>query len=150
MTTTILIAQNFDGGHEIKVQSRETDAFKCVIESLKTFVSAAHRTYCPDAKLWTVNESGYRELIRWTNYCQQNIGAEIKWLPEADDESEDEPPRHRQPKIEAFATLHLLPTACPELVKSAFRILARQHHPDHGGSTEAMQKINKAYNEATR
>ena len=41
------------------------------------------------------------------------------------------------------AELHL-PTAPPELVEGAYRILARLHHPDAGGSREAMQAINGA------
>lgn len=30
-------------------------------------------------------------------------------------------------------------------VKKAFRELAREHHPDHGGETERFQEINEAY-----
>lgn len=32
-----------------------------------------------------------------------------------------------------------------EQLKAAYRRLAKQHHPDHGGSTEAMQEINNEY-----
>lgn len=34
-------------------------------------------------------------------------------------------------------------------IKTIYRRLAREHHPDHGGSTEAMQLINQAYNDFT-
>jgi DnaJ-domain-containing protein 1 len=30
-------------------------------------------------------------------------------------------------------------------IKSAYRALAMQHHPDHGGSVEKMREINLAY-----
>jgi curved DNA-binding protein CbpA len=46
---------------------------------------------------------------------------------------------------DAYAVLHLLPTAPPELIKAAYRCLAMIHHPDRGGDTEAMQRINSAY-----
>ena len=36
----------------------------------------------------------------------------------------------------------------PEEVKSLYRSLAFQHHPDHGGDTRTMQDINAAYHEA--
>jgi DnaJ-class molecular chaperone len=35
-----------------------------------------------------------------------------------------------------------------EVVKLNFRRLAKDHHPDNGGSNEKMTKINQAYNQA--
>lgn len=43
-----------------------------------------------------------------------------------------------------FAELHLLPTAPPELIDVAYRTLARIHHPDAGGDTRVMQRLNAA------
>ena len=45
----------------------------------------------------------------------------------------------------AYAMLHLLPTAPPEVVTAAYRALAKKAHPDVGGSTQTMQTINTAY-----
>jgi len=44
----------------------------------------------------------------------------------------------------AYARLHLLPSAPPELVTAAYRTLTTLHHPDHGGDTSAMIAINQA------
>lgn len=44
----------------------------------------------------------------------------------------------------AYTTLHLLPSAPPELVTAAYRALAQLHHPDRGGDTGAMTQINQA------
>lgn len=44
-----------------------------------------------------------------------------------------------------YTVLHLLPTAPPELVKASYRTLASLHHPDKGGDTAIMAKINEAY-----
>jgi len=44
----------------------------------------------------------------------------------------------------AYACLHLLPTAPPELVRLAHRYAARTHHPDRGGNTSGMAAINAA------
>jgi hypothetical protein len=40
--------------------------------------------------------------------------------------------------------LGLRPGSSPEDIKSAYRRKARQYHPDHGGSDEAMKQINAA------
>lgn len=50
----------------------------------------------------------------------------------------------------AYGVLHLQPTAPPELVKAAYRVMARTHHPDAGGSEEAMKRINAAYESLTK
>lgn len=44
-----------------------------------------------------------------------------------------------------YADLWLLPGAPLEVVKAAYRALTRIHHPDRGGSTADMQRINQAY-----
>lgn len=49
----------------------------------------------------------------------------------------DDPPWHE--------TLHLAPSAGPDLIRAAFRQLAREHHPDRGGDPETFARINRAH-----
>lgn len=44
-----------------------------------------------------------------------------------------------------YRTLGVDSDASLNEVKSAYRKLAMQHHPDHGGSVERMREINAAY-----
>ena len=58
------------------------------------------------------------------------------------------PPGQEPPPAanEPWVTLHLQPTAPPELVRAAFKTLAQLHHPDKpGGDTSKMQAVNNAY-----
>lgn len=55
------------------------------------------------------------------------------------------PPPPRMGAAEPWASLHLLPSAPREVVDAAYKALARLHHPDLGGSTAAMQRVNDAY-----
>ncbi len=43
-----------------------------------------------------------------------------------------------------YAILGLLPTADPEVVEAALRILLRKHHPDKGGDAAAFRKFYAA------
>jgi hypothetical protein len=43
-----------------------------------------------------------------------------------------------------YAILHLDPSAPLEVAEAAYRALARKTHPDAGGSTEQMQRLNAA------
>lgn len=45
----------------------------------------------------------------------------------------------------ALELLGLTGDITPDLVKTAYRKLCSQYHPDRGGSTEMMQAINNAY-----
>lgn len=50
--------------------------------------------------------------------------------------------------MSVFSVLHLSEHASVEDVKSAYRRLAKQLHPDVGGNTVAFQTLQRAYNEA--
>lgn len=50
------------------------------------------------------------------------------------------PPTEEDP----YAILHLLPSAPLEVARAAYRALALQAHPDHGGSAAEMQRLNGA------
>ncbi len=49
------------------------------------------------------------------------------------------------PTPDYYAVLGLQPTASPDQIKAAYRAVAKQAHPDAGGSPEAMQAVNEAY-----
>lgn len=44
-----------------------------------------------------------------------------------------------------YAALGVAPTADADAIRAAYRALARQHHPDAGGTTEMMAALNNAY-----
>lgn len=53
-------------------------------------------------------------------------------------------------QADPYAVLGVAPTASAAQLSSARRRLAMQLHPDHGGDGEAMQALNRAYDEAVR
>ena len=44
-----------------------------------------------------------------------------------------------------YEVLQVQPTADPEVIRAAYRILARKHHPDHGGDPVRMIALNDAW-----
>ncbi len=47
-----------------------------------------------------------------------------------------------------YAVLGLAPTAAPEVIRAAYRVLAQRHHPDRSSSNtndSAMVRLNQAY-----
>jgi curved DNA-binding protein CbpA len=46
-----------------------------------------------------------------------------------------------------YAVLGLAPTAAPDVIRAAYRVLAQRHHPDRNASNDdsAMVRLNQAY-----
>ena len=46
-----------------------------------------------------------------------------------------------------YAVLEVAPTAAPEVIRAAYRVLAQRHHPDRHGQANAstMVRLNQAY-----
>ena len=148
--TTIHIEKH-DGEYIVKFQADNPDVFKLLVETLKSFIRADLRRYSRGVRQWHVEGRAVASVYRWLNHARDVIHADIEW-PDGTEFWDAPPPPPKRPKApkrrpDAFATLHLLPSAPPELIKAAYRTLAQLHHPDHGGDTSAMQRINIAYKE---
>jgi hypothetical protein len=146
--TTIYVARTFSGFH-IKLKSDNPDAFRLCIDTLKSAIAPDMRSYNPATREWFVDEDAAGRMRRWLDYCRANLYAEVEWLDGeayADPEAEWTPPKKSRPKAsDPYVTLHLLPSAPPEVVKAAYRALATLHHPDKGGDEEKMKRLNEAY-----
>src|SRR5207245_9401101 len=95
-------------------------------------------SYSATSKTWSVPLWCRPRLHQWADYwfdadCQQWDDDEVGNITQATD-----------PVERAYAELHLLPTAPPELVQAAQRIMVKLSHPDAGGSHEAAVAVNLA------
>ncbi len=147
--TTVFISRESDG-FIIKLKGDDQGAFKLCIETLKSFVRPDLRKYDPAVKVWRVEGRAVASVHRWATYARERIHAEVEWLDGEGEAAKEEwsytpPPRAPRQKPDAYAALHLLPSAPPEVVKAAYRVLAQLHHPDKGGDTATMQILNEAY-----
>ena len=126
----------------VKLKSSDRDAFSFLIEALKDRIPAYDRTYSPASRTWLIDASARAELEMWLDDARAVVNAKVEWQPTKHEHTRAKP----RNETTAHATLHLLPSAPPELIRAAFKCLAQLHHPDKpGGDTEAMQKINEAY-----
>ena len=144
--TTIFIAKTYSGFH-IKLKSDDPQAFHLSVDTLKSYIAPGLRSYNPATREWFVDEDATGRMRRWLDYCRANLDAEVEWLDgEADaDPERDWTPPSKPKTSDPYTALWLLPGAPPEVVKAAYRALAVLNHPDHGGDTAAMQRINDAY-----
>jgi hypothetical protein len=143
--TTIHIGRVYSGYH---VTFRGGNFSPCV-STLKEFIHAYSRSYEPTTRKWFIDEDAYAQLFQWLDYAHAELGARVEWQTSSDRTREkppEPPPAKPKPKaVDPYVTLHLLPSAPPEVVKAVYKVLAMKHHPDHGGSEETMKRLNEAY-----
>ncbi|MDO8616080.1 MAG: J domain-containing protein [Dehalococcoidia bacterium] len=112
--------------------TREAGGYACrfgydaeLVTALKRAVPGRHRRWDPKRKAWLVSVGGWP--------LAERVFVEYGLL------------EGLRTSGTAWDTLHLQPTAPPELVTAAYRTLAKLHHPDRGGSTERMRDLNLAF-----
>lgn len=132
--TTAHVTEQEDGSVEIRFHYNPW-----VIEQIKALIPGFGRSYKPEQKMWIVFEPWASEAIRILEEAFDTVKIERN-------------PGRQSAKInstssigQAYTELHLLESAPPELIKGAYRILAKLNHPDHGGSSAAMRQINAAF-----
>lgn len=92
-----------------------------------------HRRWCPERKVWLVEESHLEELVR----ILQRYNIEIFSPDLVEDEDEEVAGPYR--------VLYLHDDAPNEVIQAVYRALAMLNHPDKGGDVARMAAINNAY-----
>lgn len=128
-------------GVQLRLYSDAAD-FAVALESMKRHIPRHYRRFDAAQRCWMIDPQGQAPLESWLSWMRRELKADVVYSG----------PHHhsdlRDPQVSltpAYATLHLLPTAPLELVKAAYRCLARINHPDVGGDTRSMQQLNIAY-----
>jgi hypothetical protein len=96
-----------------------------LIDTLKQAIPGRCRRWDPEQKVWAIG-------VRWWDTALRVF--EMYGLVEG-----------VQSPASAWDALHLKPTAPPEVVDVVYRTLAKLHHPDRGGSSAIMTRLNLAY-----
>jgi hypothetical protein len=123
-----------------------------MVEDCKA-IPVAYRTYDPDKRMWTIS----------TPYADRILDAFLRRFPHAtvheytsQARTKAPPPPPRPLRPDPYATLHLLPSAPPELIEAAARTLAKLFHPDlkpeheKALATATMARINRAAEDLRR
>jgi hypothetical protein len=108
------------------------------IHQLKQEIPPYARTYAPQSKTWSVHPA---YAARACYLVCHTFGHVFEY---GADRSATSPPDPIRRTGGDYAALHLLPSAPPELVESAYRCLSKLCHPDKGGEHDGMLELNEA------
>lgn len=98
-----------------------------VIEYLRRSIPQLYRQFDAETSLWYVHDK-YVESVRQLVYSTGSF-------------SDEEDP---------WALLHLRPGAPQAIIQAAWRVLAKDLHPDRGGDEEQFVKVKAAYEKLTK
>lgn len=124
----------------ISMRSPVKEIFDAAVVRLKHTIPPDQRQWQAAHKEWEIHTPAYALIAKWAvelPYDKEiNEGRGLSYIPVAE----------RSP----YAELWLMEGAPREVVQAAYRALAKQCHPDVGGSKEMMQRINAAYEAITK
>jgi hypothetical protein len=133
----------------------DSELWRDILASFKSRFPAHHdRSFSAQTKTWSVPRSHDGRLAEW---CDD-------WFDVDAQQWDEEQPagygrtysgsrgygRYREPQMStstieaAFATLHLLPSAPAWAAEAVYQAAIKAHHPDRGGDTQVMTRINLA------
>lgn len=124
----------------------DSDLWKQILVDFKS--SWPHwtgRSFDGTANMWRVS---YQHRARLATWADAWFAADAQeWIEEEPGERAGSRSRHTAVVTldDAYQTLHLLPSAPPEVVAAAHRVLIKLHHPDvAGGDHDTAVAINQA------
>lgn len=121
----------------LRIERLDADVFDDFINLLKINVPSRLRKWDATEKRWLFQSECLGAVERLLQMHGITYGVEGE---------QSDTGRHRQlmDRTQAAAELYLLPNAPAEVVTAVYRTLCKVHHPDTGGDTAAMQRINAA------
>lgn len=112
-----------------------------MVTAIKTYIPGRQRKWCPDTRQWWFKQEAQLTMLQLAErFCGNVVHVQ---------EDGCLAPAVPSELVAAYSALHLLPSAPDELVKHAYRVMCRLYHPDKGGTTREMQRVNEAYGRLT-
>jgi len=125
--------------------SDDADHWRALLDAWKrAFPIPGERRFHGATKEWSVPLTKRPALGAW---LMANFALDaVQWLDDDEDDERQDAPQGPQTSVvdQAYAVLHLLPTAPPEVVQAAHRALVKLHHPDRGGDHDRAVALNGA------
>lgn len=107
--------------------------------------------HCPSCQRWST--STYREVFKADTKMRPHASGPTRPAEQVSAEAVkarlDEWLRAIE-RMDPYRELGLSPRAAEPAIRERYRELAREHHPDRGGSADRMRRINEAYARALR
>lgn len=141
MTTLLRLPPSYSPWrYALRIEGVDSVTFHKFIESLKTNIPPKDRKWDARERCWLLDD--YAVIVSILNKFR--IDYDTDFIEDDESEPEPEPTHRRLTTTAAYETFYLLPTAPEFIVQAVYRAMVKKYHPDAGGDTATMQKINAA------
>lgn len=141
---TIIVRPTLTNEKALHFQGDAAEVFGECVQRLKAAIPAYLRRFDPRSKHWYVKPDAYGELENFLSDMYVDFAAQVRREDRRESHSRPQAPPRAQVN-DPYAVLHLLPSAPAEVIRAAYKAMALLCHPDRGGDTEMMQRVNAAY-----
>lgn len=114
------------------------------VETLKTVIQPSHRKWDAEQSVWHVNQIYLEELVGILKMYFDEVTTDLVDDPNSSASASSVPDNMFLPVLEALKGLS------DGTMEKVFRSLAFAVHPDAGGSTELMTKLNEAHEQVRK
>ena len=110
-----------------------------LVAALKDQIHYRQRKWVPEELRWWFHDEVNEDvLLLAERYCGRVRHAEAQGRTSS-------APSIPANLVAAYHVLYLAPNAPDDYLKAAYRVACKLHHPDAGGMTRDMQRVNEAY-----
>lgn len=130
----VIVSSDDDGNVYLKIANAGQE-FHAIVRMIKESVPFYKRTFLAESKIWRFPPESKEDISLLLANLDALAELEIQTTYELED---------------PHAVLCVVRTAPYEVVQAAYKALAKKHHPDAGGNTEMMKRLNSAFDTIKR
>jgi hypothetical protein len=135
--TYIFVRHRRDGKYEVRFNAEQTQDYRRMLLSLKTYFPVVAREYNSKLRTWLIEDKSGNEVDRWRAKMVEELNPLMEFVCERQDVWE-------AAIQESYRTLHVLPSAPWDVVHGAYLVLGALCRTTDAGPDQ-LERINVAY-----
>jgi hypothetical protein len=135
--TYIFVKHRRDGKYEVRFNAEQTQDYRRMLLSLKTYFDPTARAYDPRTRTWLVEDKSGNDVDRWRAKMVEELNPLMEFVCERQDAWEEA-------VKESYRVLHLQPSAPWDVVRSAYLTLLALHRTTDAEPSQ-LERVNVAY-----
>jgi hypothetical protein len=136
--TYIFVKHRTDGKYEIRFNTRSSRDYRQMLAALRAYVPASRRTFRNSSRTWVIENTCGNEVELWLARMIEDLNPAVEFFCERDKAWD-------ATVEESYRTLHVLPSAPWEVVRSAYYALGGLCQANGSDGGEQLERINAAY-----
>jgi hypothetical protein len=136
--TYIFVKHRADGKYEVRFTAQSGRDYRHLLMALRAYVPESMRTFRCLSRTWVIENQCRHEVELWVVKMTEEVNPAVEFFCERDKAWD-------ATVEESYRTLHVLPSAPWEVVRSAYYALGGLCQADGSDGGEQLERLNAAY-----